>query len=74
MHSLSSFQPCVSAIESMRYKKANLFLDNNKAGKKHTEKFKAHFGELVVSQSHLFEPYEDLNDALVANIIPDFYK
>lgn len=72
MHSLSSFQPCVTAIESMGYKKANLFLDNNRAGKEHTEKFKTHFGELAVSQSHLFQPYEDINDALVANAIPSF--
>ena len=74
MHSLSSFQSSATAIKSMKFKKVNLFLDNNKAGKEHTEKFQNHFGELVVNQSYLFEPYEDVNDALVANAIPNFYK
>lgn len=74
MHSLSSFQSCVEAIESMRYTTVNLFLDNNRAGKASTKKFIEHFGKLASSQSYLFEPHEDLNDALQINAIPDFSK
>jgi 5S rRNA maturation endonuclease (ribonuclease M5) len=72
MHSLSSFQQTVTAIKSMGYEKVNLFLDNNRAGKEHSQKFQSELGEIVISQSHLFEPYEDVNDALVANAILTF--
>ena len=72
MHSLSSFQQTITAIKSMGYEKVNLFLDNNRAGKEHNQKFQSALGEIVISQSYLFEPYEDVNDALVANAIPTF--
>lgn len=72
MHSLSSFQQTLTAIQSMGYEKVNLFLDNNRAGKEHSQKFQSALGETVISQSYLFEPYEDVNDALVANAIPTF--
>ena len=72
MHSLSSFQQTIIAIKSMGYEKVNLFLDNNRAGKEYSQKFQFDLGETVISQSHLFEPYEDINDALVANAIPTF--
>ena len=74
MHSLSSFQRTLTAIESMKYQTVNLFLDNNKSGKEYTAKFQNILGEAACSQSSLFEPYEDLNDALKANAIPDFLK
>lgn len=74
MHSLSSFENCIVAIKSMKYLRVNLFLDNNNAGKDYVRKYHSHFVEQVVDHSYLFEPYEDINDALVANITPDFNK
>lgn len=65
MHSLSSFQAAIQAIKNHQYKKVNLFLDNNKAGQEHAQKFIEHFGNSCESQSYRFAPHEDLNDALV---------
>ena len=67
MHSLSSFDRTVTAIESMKYTKANLFLDNDRAGEEHTQQFIEVLGHKAISQSDLFKPYGDLNGALCAN-------
>lgn len=67
MHSLSSFQRAAEFIRGRDYQVINTFLDNNQPGEEGTEKFKTEFGEKVTSQSQIFAPYTDLNDALCAN-------
>lgn len=67
MHSLSSFTRTKEAIEERDYHKINCFLDNNKSGQEGTARFLEAFPKTAESQSHLFEPHTDLNDALVAN-------
>lgn len=74
MHSLSSFQRTVDFIKSQDYTTINTFLDNDKSGEEHTEKFKMEFGDRVVPQNSLFAPYADINDALKANQIPSFLQ
>ena len=64
MHSLSSYGKTVDFIKTKEYSSINTFLDNNKSGKKHTEKFKEEFGSKVQNQSEVFLPHEDLNDML----------
>jgi hypothetical protein len=70
MHSLSSFHRAVEFIRGGDYQVINTFLDNNRPGEEGTEKFKAEFGEKAASQSQMFAPYADLNDALRANKFP----
>ena len=73
MHSLSSYKQTAEFIQKHDYKMIHSFLDNNASGQKHTDRFQSDFGtSKLVSQSSLFFPYEDLNDALKANQIPDF--
>ena len=67
MHSLSSFHHTAEVIKKKGYAVVNLFLDNNRAGREHSEKFKDIFGDLVRDQSDLYAPHEDLNDALRNN-------
>lgn len=71
MHSLSSFQRTAEFLREQGFETVNTFLDNDKPGQECTERFKAEFGERAVSQSGLFAPYSDINDALKANQIPD---
>lgn len=74
MHSLSSFQRTVDFIKHQDYTTINTFLDNDKSGEEHTEKFKVEFGDRVAPQNYLFTPYADINDALKANQIPNFLQ
>lgn len=75
MHSLSSFPRTVEFIRSHDYATVNTFLDNDRAGQECTERFKTELGEKAVSQSAIFAPHEDLNDALKAHRVPDsFYR
>jgi len=75
MHSLSSYKPTIEAIKQAGYTKINSFLDNDSPGQKMTDQFRSELGaEIVNSQSFLFAPHEDLNDALKANDYPDFLK
>jgi Toprim-like len=74
MHSVSSFQRTVIAIRSMKYNKVNTFLDNGKAGQECTRNLTKILGGIVFPQNSLFESYEDLNDALIANEVPDFVR
>lgn len=67
LHSLSSYSRAAEYIKSRGYATIYTFLDNDESGQKHTKRFKEEFGELVVSQSSLFAPYQDLNAALMAN-------
>lgn len=67
MHSVSSYARTAEIIKGMDFKAIHTFLDNDKSGEKHTQKFKDDFGDKVKNQSSLFEPYQDLNQALVAN-------
>jgi hypothetical protein len=67
MHSLSSFKRSREVIEREGYDTIYTFLDNNQAGQGGTEKFQQAFPGKVQSQSDLFAPHTDLNDALVAN-------
>ena len=72
LHSLSSFPKAAKVIRREDYQVIHTFLDNNRAGQQGTRQFMEEFPDTVLSQSDLFTPYADLNDALVANHIPDF--
>ena len=67
MHSVSSYARTADIIKGMDFITIHTFLDNDKSGKKYTQKFIEDFGNKVKNQSSLFEPYEDLNKALMAN-------
>ncbi|MCO6490877.1 MAG: toprim domain-containing protein [Phaeodactylibacter sp.] len=64
MHSLSSYNKASAFIKEKGYSAINTFLDNNKSGREHTEKFIEDFGAKVASQSDMFLSYEDVNDML----------
>jgi len=66
MHSVSSYPRTADFIQERAYKRINTFLDNNKSGRKATERLAADFKGIVFNQSSCFMPYEDLNDALRA--------
>ena len=72
MHSLSSYGKVTDYIKKHDYQQIHTFLDNNNAGKKHTQRFQKEFGDRVTSQTSLFEPHEDLNDALKAHQKSDY--
>lgn len=74
MHSLSSFTRVSDVIGKEGYTTINTFLDNNKAGQEGTAKFQEAFPGQVISQSEMFAPHVDLNDALVSNQMPSFAK
>ena len=65
MHSLSSYQRTVDFIKEEGYTRVNTFLDNNRSGKEHTEKFQNEFGKKIEEQSSMFLYNEDLNDLLI---------
>lgn len=68
MHSLSSFQRTTDFIRGKGYERVNTFLDNDRAGQECTQRFIAELGVAVAPQSEYFANYNDLNDALRANI------
>ena len=70
MHSLSSFEKTLNKIKEKQYSSVNLFLDNNKAGRDCTEKFKTDLGEKIHNQSDMFLPYVDINEMLVTENRP----
>ena len=73
MHSLSSLEMTLKVVRDGGYTRVNTFLDNDRAGQKTTAKFVAVFGEeTVISQSSLFEPYVDVNEALQAQNVSKF--
>lgn len=67
MHSLSSFQRTIDFIKKGGYEEVNLFLDNDKAGKEHTQRFADMLGEGVKSQHDFYQGYKDLNECLIHN-------
>lgn len=68
MHSLSSLHRAVKQIETNDYQQIYTWLDNNRSGTEHTEKFITMLGEGVRPMSEAFAPHTDLNDALRAGI------
>ena len=72
LHSLSSFSKAAEVIRREDYQTIQTFLDNNRAGQEGTQRFQEAFPGRVTSQSSLFAPHTDLNDALLANRMPDF--
>ncbi len=72
LHSLSSYKKAAQYLKEHDYKHIHTFLDNNPSGEKHTKRFCEEFGDLVTPQNHLFERYEDLNDALKANQLSNY--
>jgi len=66
MHSLSSFQRTVDVIRQNGYQQIYTYLDNNKAGREHTEKFQAEFDDKVLPQNELYKGHEDVNAYLKA--------
>lgn len=73
MHSLSSYDKTLEVIQANNYKLVNTYLDNNKPGQQHTERFKYDLGNIVSNQSPSFLPFTDINDRLKAerNILPN---
>ena len=72
LHSLSSFSKAAEVIRREDYQTIHTFLDNNRAGQEGAQRFQEAFPGRVTSQSSLFAPHTDLNDALLANRMPDF--
>lgn len=64
MHSLSSYEKTLNKIKEKQYTSVNLFLDNNKAGRDCTVKFKVDLGDIVHDQSLMFLPFVDINEML----------
>lgn len=74
MHSLSSYPRTVEFLRGQDYSIIHTFLDNDRPGQECTERFKVEFGDRAVSQSGLFAPYSDINDALKANQVPEILQ
>lgn len=72
MHSLSSFPRAAEVIRREGYQTINTFLDNDAPGQQGLARFEEAFPGLVKSQSDLYAPYRDVNDALLANRPPSF--
>ena len=64
LNSTSSYDRAVGYIRLVGYHTINTFLDNDRAGKALTERFKQEFGDNVHDWSPKFHPHKDLNDAL----------
>lgn len=54
---------------TIKYKTISCFLDNDQAGTLATEKLIEAYGDLVIDARHLYAPYKDLNDYLIAHSI-----
>jgi len=67
MHSVSSYARTADIIKGMDFRTIHTFLDNDKTGRKCTQRFIKDFSDKVKNQSSLFEPHQDLNKALIAN-------
>jgi len=74
MHSLSSFDSALEVINAGEYQSVYTFLDNNRPGQEHTERFKTELGNRAIPRSALFAPHVDLNDALRAGSGLDFSR
>lgn len=72
MHSLSSFPRAVEVIRGENYQTINTFLDNDTSGQQGLVKFQETFPDIVKSQSDLYAPYQDVNEALMANRTSNF--
>ena len=74
LHSVSSYARAAEIIKGKEdsYLEINTFLDNDPSGQKCTQRFLHDFGNLVKDQSPLYQPYQDLNKALIANKPPNF--
>ncbi len=68
MHSLSSAKDVTSYCKQKSYSKINLWLDNDKSGKKMAVKLISELPGQVLDQSVRYEGFSDLNDALKARI------
>lgn len=64
MHSLSSFWETLQYIRDGAFQNVNLWLDNDKSGKKMVGKFKEEGLSNITDQSHSYEGFNDLNDLL----------
>lgn len=64
MHSVSLYDKTLQTIKEQGYSSVNLFLDNDKSGRKYTEQFKTDLGDKVEVQSELFLPFIDINEML----------
>jgi hypothetical protein len=73
LHSLSSFPKASETIRQQNYQKINTFLDNDRSGQEGTRRFLEEFPGLVTTQSDMFAPHTDLNDALIANPISSLF-
>ena len=75
MHSVNSYRRAADYMKDSGYERICTYLDNDKTGHKYSAKFEAEFGGRVVSCSHQFHPYKDLNEALQhGKIIEPFAK
>ena len=67
MHSVSTFKRTVQFIEGQGYELILTFLDNDGTGEEYSAKYSEAFATKIQSQSGIFEPHIDLNEALVGN-------
>lgn len=68
MHSLSSFWDTLQYIQDGAYQYTNLWLDNDKSGKKMVGRFEEEGLSNITDQSHSYEGFNDLNDLLKSKI------
>lgn len=64
MHSISSFDRTLSVIQEGGYQRINLFLDNDKSGRKTASRFEDELSGVVENQSQIFLPFIDINEML----------
>ena len=67
MHSVSTYQRTKAFIAENAYRTVNTFLDNDKTGKKYTDRLVAELECIeVIPQNRMFHSHQDLNAGLVA--------
>ena len=64
MHSLSSYKETLDYLIEQGYKSLYLYLDNDKAGRKHAQKFVDDTELKIIDNSQLYNGYGDMNDYL----------
>ncbi len=76
MHSLSSFNETLEYVSGQGYQSLDLYLDNDKAGRKNVLKFKESSDVAINDNSGMYSSFNDLNDKLKSFIkeLPPFVK
>jgi hypothetical protein len=63
LNSINCLDKALSELPSYKY--VHSFLDNDDGGKRTFQSMKDILGDIVIDETHRFNPYNDLNDYLV---------